>query len=175
MTEDLYFLILVIASAIMPFFIHIFVIRALRIFKGPSSRQKGVILSSLFGILTIGVIFYCWAAANGTMAISQILWHGIYLFSLYAISAYIYYQVFNLSETARRIRILAECTKTGVLNEEILVKKYTCQNMVSIRLERLIGLGILRINQNRYFTTGKIPTIYSKTVFSLRKILFPYK
>lgn len=171
------FLIILLFSVFIPFFSHLILVRLFCLFKKPFFRQKGAIVSCLFGFCILTMIFFFWAISLYEKAWLQILWSGIYLFLVYILFAYVYFHIFNMSETARRIQILVENYKTGILEKEELVKKYTCQDMVSARLERLVSLGILRLTKNRYFLENKalLLLIFTKAVFSFRRILIPFE
>jgi len=143
-------------------------------FRKPFSRQKGAIVSLLVGFIPLGALFLSWAANFniGTMP-HQVLRSGIYLFSIYISFSYIYLHVFNLSETGRRIRILLEIYKKGPLERVELVKSYTCRDMMSNRLKRLVALEGLRLVKDRYVAGNKIFLLTARVIFGFRRVLFP--
>lgn len=155
------------------FFIHILLVRACNLFKKAGTRQKAVIASFFIGLMLLSVFFFSWCNATKPREYPQILLSGFYLLSVYALSSYVYFHLFNLSETGRRIRILSEINKMGPLKECEIAEKYSCQDMISIRLKRLAAIGGLRLVNGRYFTGNKILLLSAKFVFGFRKVLFP--
>jgi len=166
-------LIIVILSILIPFFIHIFLVRLCGLFKKPFSRQKGVIASFVLGFIPLGIVFLLWIINLNIDAWSPILWSGIYLFLVYILFSYVYFHVFNMSETARRIRILTEIYRTGALKKGELAAKYTRQDMISNRLKRLVALEGLRLSKNRYILGNRLFFLLAKAIFNFRCILFP--
>jgi hypothetical protein len=174
-SADFNFFIIIISSIFIPFLIHIILVRLCGLFKNPFARQKGIAVSSLLGLVPLEALFLLWAVNVETKTAYQLLWSGLYLFSVYISFSYIYFHIFNLSETGRRIRILAEIYKKGFLKKDDLVKKYTCQDMMSNRLKRLIALGGLRFVKERYVVGNKIFLLTARIIFSFRTIPFPSK
>lgn len=62
--------------------------------------------------------------------------------------AHVYFHLFNMSETARRIRLLLEL-REGF--EPALVETYTPRKMISVRLARLREIGQVNWIDGRYF------------------------
>jgi len=172
-SEHLVFFAVFILSIFMPLFIHISMLRFLGLFKKPDLRQKGVIISFFLGLAFSGITFLFWVRGLDIKSWKQVFWSGVYLFSTYAIFGYVYFHIFNLSETARRTRILREIDKTKVLKKDELIEIYTCRDMVSVRLRRLLALGELRLDNNKYILKNKGLLIVARIISGFRKILFP--
>jgi len=64
----------------------------------------------------------------------------LYILIIYNALAYGYCHIFNMSETARRIRILHELNRGVRFRYNELADKYGAKNMLDIRLERLIDM-----------------------------------
>jgi hypothetical protein len=75
-----------------------------------------------------------------------------YLIIVYNCLAYSYFHFFNMSETARRVRLLIRLKlKPGAWSE----KDHDPETMVQNRLARLVGLKQLALNPDgRYFIRG---------------------
>ncbi len=164
--------IIVMFSLPLSFLIHIIFVRICGLFKQPSFRQHGVIASHILGFLPLCLIFYFRIVRFQIYDPSEILWSGIYLFLIYSLFGYVYFHLFNMSETARRVRILAEINKTGIFKKEDLIERYLPSDMISNRLERLVALGELKLLGDRYLIGRGIFILPAKIVFSLRNILF---
>ncbi|TAM45947.1 MAG: hypothetical protein EPN55_06950 [Gammaproteobacteria bacterium] len=86
-----------------------------------------------------------WGAADaaGMLAFALIVFNGI---------AYSYFHFFNMSETARRIRMLIQIQQNGgEMRRENLIGAYTPENMVQARLERLAQMHqVSRSDDGRY-------------------------
>lgn len=74
----------------------------------------------------------------------------IYVFITYNALAYSYYHLLNMSETGRRIRILHELNVAGRLRYDELATRYGAEDMLDIRLERLVNMNQVTENNGRY-------------------------
>lgn len=175
LTTFLYFFLLIIIFLFIPFSVHLFMVRICGLFKESAHRQKGAIISGLLGFIPVGCLFYLWANLYGGHSRSGLIWPGLFLFSVYILFAYVYFHVFNMSETARRIRILIESSHSGTVTKTEIAHHYTSQQMIAIRLKRLISLGELRLRGNKYIIGRGILLFPAQIVFTLRKLLFPKK
>lgn len=163
------------ASLLVPFLIHLIMVRYLGLFRDKPLRQKGAIISCLLGYLPIGFLFSLWAYYHRWYPGAGLAWSGFFIFSVYTLLAYVYFHIFNMSETARRIRILAESRQRGKVTRTEIVREYTCERMVKIRLDRLVALRELRLKNGRY-TMGRGRLLFpARIVFGFRRILFPRK
>ena len=80
-----------------------------------------------------------------------------------------------MSETARRIRILEEIRKIGMLKKDDLALKYPWEDMISVRLKRLVALGCLRKASDKYVAGNSVYFWMAKAVAVLKNFLFPVK
>jgi hypothetical protein len=163
---------LAIFCIFLPLFCHLFVIRGLSIFRQPLDRQKGVIFSAAAGMIVLFIILtIVFFQSNGFGEVS--FWFGLYILVCYFLSAYIYFHIFNMSETSRRIKILLQADKGG-LDVLRLENEYPVQEILRRRLNRLTALGQLCMINQRYVLQGKVLLYSARIVFALRKIIFPY-
>lgn len=74
---------------------------------------------------------------------------NVYFYSLlyfvlgYFAVAYSYFNLFNISETGRRLKILYELSNSKYLTENKLAQIYGRDDIVQVRLERLCAIGQL--------------------------------
>ena len=170
---NLGFLVLILISLILPFLVHLLIVRVLGLFKEKALRQKGAIVSIPLGFIPLLLLFYLWEIRGGRTFGTGILWPAIFLFGVYLLFAYVYFHLFNMSETARRIRILAQSSPHGRIEKDEMEKHYTGRQMLAIRLERLVSLKELRLTEGRYTIRRGWLLLPATVVFAFRRILFP--
>lgn len=73
-----------------------------------------------------------------------------YSLMVFNLLGYSYFHVFNMSETARRIRLLTELVASGPIRKEELSSIYGEQSMFDVRIVRLKSLGQLKEINGRY-------------------------
>lgn len=96
----------------------------------------------------------------------------IYAFIVYNCILYAYFHIFNMSETARRIRILLHLRESGSLAKQQLIDLYSSQNMVEARLARLQKMGVICCSQNgSYRTSNRIAVMIARLFKAIRKLL----
>lgn len=164
---------IIIFSLFLTFLMHVFLVRICGAFKKAFFRQKGLIASYLIGFIPLGFLFCLWIGTINVKSWPGIFWSGIYLFFIYSIFSYVYFHFFNMSETARRIRILSEIHRTGSFKKDELIHKYPASDIVSNRLKRLIALRELRLFEDRYLIGKGLFILPAKMVFYFRGIIHP--
>ncbi len=169
------YLLLLLGAALVPFFIHLLLSRLSRLFKEPAHRQKIVLVSSLIGLVPVAVMFLIWVILFRSRLEGGALGPGIYLFGIYSLFAYSYFHIFNMSETARRVRILMDGTAGRDFDPENIGAQYTGEHMVSIRLRRLVSLRELNKNGNRYLPGRGLLLLPARIIPFLHRVLFPEK
>jgi len=144
-------------------FFHIVFVKINNAFlKNKFSNQKVAILSELF--LNLPVICIFWA-------INKDFFGLIYCFIVYNSFGYAYFHLFNMTETARRIKILSEIREKQFVTKESLTENYKTDFMIKTRLNRLIELNQVRFDNEKYFVRGKSLVIAAISVLSLKKLL----
>jgi len=119
----------------------------------------GLIISFIFGLVVLGAF------------VRRPSWLGVYYFLAYSLAAYIYFHIFNMSRTARRVQILIKIGRQGMAKEE-LTKSIDGEDMVLSRLHRLTAWNQLEASDGRYIIKGRMLLFPAKIVFALRRILF---
>jgi hypothetical protein len=120
--------------------------RAGRLFSPQAHLVKLLLLLNL--PLLGGVLFL--GGVEGRSA-SEMLLMSIFAFIVFNGTGYAYFHVFNMSETARRIRMLLSIRDHGSLHSGELAAEYSPEHMVRARLARLIEMGqVVRDADGRY-------------------------
>ncbi len=73
-----------------------------------------------------------------------------YSLIVFNLLGYSYFHLFNMSETARRIRLLTELVASGPIRKEELSSIYSEQSMFDVRINRLKSLGQIKEINGRY-------------------------
>lgn len=128
--------------------------RAARVSDRKTSAHSVVIVACLAGFLAALVLawaFYLKDLGGRDAAIAF-----IYSLIVSLLLSYSYFHVFNMSETARRIRILYEIHVRGRLKAAELDRLYGAGEMLENRIERLVSMGQIRKDGDSYVLTSKI-------------------
>lgn len=112
-----------------------------------SSNQAAALLSCLVAAPPMAVAL--WAAHLGSLSGSELAAGLSYAVIVYGLLAYSYFHLFNMGETARRVRMLVELTEHGEMEAGELKSYYNTGTMLERRIERLISLGQLRLHGDR--------------------------
>jgi len=136
---SLYFALVTVLALLIPFTMHLFFLRGCGLFRETELLQKGVFFSVLFGLLPLAALCYFWATRVGSNSTTGVIVSMLYLLLVYILAGYVYFHFFNMSETARRVRLLIESSKTGTLKKNDLPRLYPHQDIISIRIESSDG------------------------------------
>ena len=136
-----------------------------RIYK-IQSRQKTTIVGMLLGY----IIFFTILDQIPFSIVKNEAFYT-YMFFLYSFSAYTYFHVFNMSETARRIRLIMYVGSKGTTTDEDLKKLYIANDMLQIRMERLLALGQIRVHENKYFLSSRMPALIVQMIYLAGRIV----
>jgi hypothetical protein len=90
---------------------------------------------------------------------------------VYACLAYSYFHVFNMSETARRIRILSELYISGSLSAEEISRAYSGEVLLGVRFDRLVATGQLEERGGRYVRAGRLLYVAALLTRGWRSVL----
>lgn len=117
------------------------------------SGQAAAMISCGVAAIPTGALL--WAACLRSLDGSGLLVAAVYSALLYSLLAYSYFHVFNMSETARRIRMLIELREHGEMTLGELNSIYNSKVMLDKRLERLVSLGQARIEGETIFLSSR--------------------
>lgn len=96
---------------------------------------------------------------------------SLFLFSFLcsAAIAHIYFHCFNMTETARRIRILMTLREKGQLPFE----NYDAEKMIQLRLKRLLASRHLRLEQEKFIGRPSLVSLVAAIACWHEQKLFP--
>ncbi|MBI4860939.1 MAG: hypothetical protein HY815_11880 [Candidatus Riflebacteria bacterium] len=95
----------------------------------------------------------------------------IYAAVVHNLLGYATFHLVNMSETARRIRILEELRVQRTVSVEELGSRYGSRQMLSSRIDRLVALGQISRQGDRLVSTGRVLAIAAGAVAWWRRIL----
>lgn len=121
-------------------------------------------------LLLIGV---CALALREGKSFGETVPMALFFLVVYNGAAFAYFQVLNMSETARRIRMLVEIWHSGgEMAQERLMGTYTPETMVRARLDRLVCWGQISKDEDGFYRVkGKFLLIAAYWVEWIKKIL----
>lgn len=120
------------------------------------SAQIIAIVSAALASFAMAMILWNCAWKPHDLAVSETAATVLYALIVYASIAYAYFHLFNMSETARRIRILHEIYKGGSLSAEDILSIYEASDIIEVRLERLfLAKQLARVGKN-YVVKGRV-------------------
>lgn len=114
---------------------------------------------------TVGAAALAFAvSANGATA-------RLYDAIVYTCVAYAYFHLFNMSETARRVRILLEVDAQGDIDESALRHAYSEAEVVDKRVKRMVDMGSLELRDDRYVVRGHTLYFAARILDTWRRVL----
>lgn len=135
------------------------------------SPQIVAIKSIFLGYILLFLLLWLFVFPTVIYLPSHIVTILVYCFLVYTLLSYTYFHFFNMSETARRIRILNEIYKAGSLPIQNMEVLYNTSDIVDLRLKRLIAMKQLRYEDGYYSLHGKILYIAGRVILWWRKVL----
>lgn len=132
-------------SPLLVYLIHALLIRLAR----GKPYQLTVIFSILIGNVPIVIICLIYIL-KAQMTLTETIATVSYCLIVYNALAYVYFHIFNMSETARRVHILIALKRAGRMEKQNILEQYTSKDIVDIRLSRLLSLKQLKIEGSTY-------------------------
>lgn len=135
----------------------------------PQTKLVRLILwSDVFFLIGI-----CVLALGEGRSFGELVPMALFFLIVYNSAAFAYFQVLNMSETARRIRMLVEIWHScGEMAQGKLIGVYTPETMVRARLDRLISWGQISKDANGlYRVKGKFLLASAYLVEWIKRIL----
>jgi len=161
-------LLFLVFSPVMLLIFHMFVVRLVSLSGKPVSMQKLLVQCIVLFNLPVMFISLVIINSNGSETISWL----IYSFLMFNSMAYCYFHFFNMSETARRIRILVGIKSGRVKTIEDMDKFYDTKGILNNRLERLEQFSqIYSDAASVYFVKKRLLFCVSLLVNMWRKLL----
>ena len=159
-------LIFVLLSApVVIFSVHLFLARLRRSASRPLVAVEAIAASAVpMAIASWHLALRFFPPGEGVQAV-------IYTIVVYGCLANAYFHFFNMSESARRIRILYEVYKAGSLSPAAFESLYKTTGIISIRLRRLLELKQLRQEGGQYMVGGRTLLMAARVVIMWRRML----
>lgn len=90
----------------------------------------------------------------------------------YTALSYAYFHFVNLSETARRIRILRELVDSkGGLTMQELLRSYNAREIIDKRIDRLMKNGQIRYSKGRYYINKPVMLLAAKIIIIMKVLI----
>jgi hypothetical protein len=163
---------LLLASPVAVFLGHVAAYRGARaIGRVPTAHTSAFagIGFSFVPVLTIAATM-TWTHAPGS--VTMLLSVAVYVTATYAALAVLYVDIVNIAETSLHMHLLLEVAWNDRLSLERLIEKYSPSHMVGERLQRLIALGQVRRDGDRYYLGGNRSALtIAKAVDAWRTVL----
>jgi hypothetical protein len=164
------YLILLACSPLSIFILHMAATRVFMRYKFDMPNQVILIICSFVGHIPMAAAIWMVYLRYLTTPV-ELVWTVIYSLIVYNILAYCYFHIFNMSDTARRIRILYEIYNSKRLKESDLASLYSANNMLDSRLERFLSMKQIKFSDGRYLLNRKFLYYVAKIVAGWGRIL----
>ncbi len=149
MNSSLSLIVALVFSPFILFFLHVCISRLALLVNGKISSAYSVALAIAMGFIVI--LGFSWVAYFRFSEPRQERFLGLfYCAVVYGCFSYAYLHLFYMGETARRLHILYELKLHGCLTREQLTQHYGAQTMLEVRLDRLVAMGQLKREGDRY-------------------------
>lgn len=161
--KNLLFFMLLVSSPIILMICQILVIKVLKMIGLKYySPQKMLLLCEL--LLNIPILISVYFLYTNISSI-------VYAFMVYNCLGYSYFHFFNMSETARRIKILLEIKKSNKITIDDLQHIYSSDSIIKNRIERLLESGQIIKNDNKYYQNSFLLVLFANIISFLREVL----
>ncbi len=148
--------------------------------RHPRLHAPQVLLVQLALAFNLAVLAGTWLIARlEARDAAQTMYMLVFAFLVFNGIAYAYFHFFNMSETARRIRMLLQIRRAGPagLRVQELERQYSQKDMIETRLDRLVRMnqlslapdGRYRVAGNTLLWAGRIMGLWRRLV--LRRVL----
>lgn len=92
---------------------------------------------------------------------------------IYALLGYCYFHFVNMSETARRIRILTELMEVrGGLSLREILERYNARDIIERRLTRLVNNGQVKCEKERYYIGNFTVLTMARFTAAAKRVIF---
>lgn len=158
-------LFVLLSTPVVIFFAHAVLARL----RPRASRQMVAVQAAVASALPLALL--AWRVALRFLPKGEVAPAALYAIVSYCCLANTYFHLFNMSETARRIRILYEVYKAGSLSPAAFESLYKTTDIIGIRLKRLVAMKQLRQEGGMYMIDGKTLLAAARIVISWRRLL----
>jgi hypothetical protein len=140
-----------------------------RVFRR-AAPQVVAVGAGLAGVLPTALLVGT-LAVPGLSALLRMPVAVTYAAVVYACIAYSYFHLFNMGETARRIRILRELHAAGSLTAEEISRLYSGASVLEAIFDRLRATGQLELRADRFVGAGRLLYTVACLVRAWRAVL----
>lgn len=133
-----------------------------------SARQAVAWYAAIAGYAPVGFLLWFFVFRDGAMGNAAAT---VYAFIVYTGIAYIYFHLFNTSETARRIRLIYQIYQAGSLPVKEIPHLYNVHTIVELRLQRLVETKHLRLNDGAYTLESRVLYLAAVIVVWWQRVL----
>lgn len=148
-------LVILSATPMLIFFMQLTANRAFKALDIKMSNQVVVLACAAVSHLPAGAVVW-FVYLQYIDSLTELALAALYSIVVFNALAYAYFHLFNMSETARRIRILYEIYLAGVLTQAGLESSYSSSVMLENRLERLLEMRQIKRISNLYFLDNRL-------------------
>lgn len=148
-------LVILSVTPVLVFFMQLAANRLIKVFKIAVSNQVVVLASAAISHLPAGALIW-FVYLQYLDSTTELIFAALYSIAVFDALTYAYFHLFNMSETARRIRILYEIYLSGVMTQAGLELSYNPSVMLENRLDRLVAMRQLRRKGNLYLLDNKL-------------------
>jgi len=163
-------LVLLVSSPVVIFVFHAIVHRTL----DAAHRRPAAHASALLAILGTFVVLFgatWWLAVPAGSSFGNLFCALAYVTAIYAGLAVLYVDVVNIAETSLHMHLLLELAWNGAVPIGDLQKRYSAERMIAARLERLAGIGQLRVADGRCYIVNKSALRFNACIDLWRMVL----
>ena len=137
LTDTVRFLLLLGASPLVMLLVHAAWCRVRPTGAAQALAVQAIALSALPEALLIGGL----ALRQGHVPLGNMVAGAVYSLVVFGALAVVYFHAFNMSLTARRIRILCELQRAGSMDRAQLAAVYAAEQVLEVRIARLLQTG----------------------------------
>jgi len=169
-TSALKFYILLLFTPLLLLCLLVLVMRIVASFRRSVSSQVIVLACAVFGNIPFGVMAYILYLGR-VPSKEEMITGTIFFLLTYNALAYSTFHIFNMSDTARRIKILNMIKASGTLRVSDLRSSYGSGEMLANRIERLLSSGQIRKSGSGYVLNSHFLYYAARTINLWAKVL----
>lgn len=164
-------LLILLAAPLGMFLLHMVVHRFLLLLKPTTSGHASAIVTILSGNLLVLYLGWLFAFSHWVSTPFSLISGVLYTLIVYNGLGILYLDVLNISETSLHMHILLEIVWSDGLSSAALRERYSAENMVGARLERLTSIGQIYLKNDRYYLGNRTILYLSRALTLWRAIL----
>lgn len=164
-------LLILIFSPLGVFLLHIIIYRGSTWLKLNLSGQATALMSILLGNVPVLLLGWYFALSHWLEDPLALVSGVVYVVIVHNVLGLLYFDVFNISETSLHMHILLEIAWAGKLSQATLKERYSAENMIRTRLERMTALGQIELKNEHYYLVDRSVLRLAKLFTIWRTIL----